>query len=50
MIKKRVKKKKLTKRNPVAKAPILGKGGAHRKTRKAMRLQDKRKLKDELSS
>ena len=49
MVKKRVKKK-LAKRNPVAKAPILAKGGAHGKTRKAIRLQDKRKLKDELSS
>jgi hypothetical protein len=43
------KKKKLTKRNPVAKAPILGKGGAHGKSRKAKRLADKRKLKDEVA-
>jgi len=42
------KKKKLTKRNPVAKAPILGKGGVHEKSRKAKRLADKRKLKGEM--
>ncbi len=47
MAKKR-SKKKLSKRNPVAKAPILGKGGTHEKSRKAKRLEDKRKLKDEL--
>jgi len=41
------KKKKVTKRNPVAQAPILGKGGVHGKSRKAERLQSKRKLKDE---
>lgn len=41
-------KKKPARRNPVANAPILRKGGAHTKSRKAERKVDKQKLKDEL--
>ncbi len=42
-------KKKSARRNPVANAPILRKGGIHSKTRKAERKGDKQKLKDELA-
>lgn len=36
------------KRNSVALNPLLGKGGAHQKTRKALRRQDKQALKRQL--
>jgi hypothetical protein len=42
-------KKKSTRRNPVANAPILRKGGVHAKSRKAERKVGKQKLKDELA-
>ena len=34
-------------RNPVARSPLLRKGGAHRKSRSAERMKSKRELKDE---
>lgn len=34
-------------RNPVARSPLLRKGGAHRKSRSAERMRSKRELKDE---
>ena len=34
-------------RNPVARSPLLRKGGVHRKSRSAERMQSKRELKDE---
>ena len=34
-------------RNPVARSPLLRKGGVHRKSRSADRMQSKRELKEE---
>ncbi len=34
-------------RNPVARSPLLRKGGAHRKSRSAERMRSKRELKEE---
>lgn len=34
-------------RNPVARSPLLRKGGVHRKSRSAERMRSKRELKDE---
>ena len=34
-------------RNPIARSPLLRKGGAHRKSRSAERMRSKRELKDE---
>ena len=34
-------------RNPVARSPLLRKGGAHRRSRSAERMRSKRELKDE---
>ena len=34
-------------RNPVARSPLLRKGGVHRKSRSAERMQSKRELKEE---
>ena len=34
-------------RNPVARSPLLRKGGVHRKPRSAERMQSKRELKEE---
>lgn len=34
-------------RNPVARSPLLRKGGVHRKSRSAERMKSKRKLKEE---
>ena len=34
-------------RNPVARAPLLRKGGVHRKSRSAERMKSKRELKEE---
>lgn len=38
-------KQKLKPRNPVARSPLLRKSGAHRKSRGALRLQEKHQLK-----
>ena len=35
-------------RNPVARSPLLRKGGVHRKSRSAERMQSRRNLKDEV--
>ena len=35
-------------RNPVARSPLLRKGGVHRKTRSAERMKSRRNLKDEV--
>ena len=40
-------KKKPARRNPVANAPILRKGGPHTKSRKARRKSEKQELKNE---
>ena len=41
-------KQKLKPRNPIARSPLLSKGGAHRKSRGALRLQEKHELKKAL--
>lgn len=42
------KNRKFRRINPIAKAPILRKGGAHVKSESAKRQQDKQKLKREM--
>ena len=41
------RKKRAALRNPLYQHPLLGKGGVHRKTRKALRRKDKQALRKE---